>query len=677
VESRRPTQVVADLHEPGPGPWWHADVVSCRLNALLECNAHPIPVFSPVDEVTPVEGYSLADYMWVEVPTSRLRSPLATMAWDGERWYSKAECQFLLEAGIAKWEDFKLALHATAHRSPGDLAAKLRFMREVWQSTATTFAGQCWAGEKQATRLLPKAAMLALLGAWGRTKNFAYQTITSNHPDDCPVTGEISSSPAPGSECFHDITWRSEVRSLATFLPLNLAARALERLNVARAIRVCMKYMQPSRILSIQVDAICFEPPKKRARRCVEELQGLRYADLHAATRRPLARFAGPIQDPIRSTERVYQLKQLEAPLRPGGELARQTAERPAVSARPWTIHREPLEGPDDFGDRIIAHLLAGGCCTIVGAPGTGKSFLLGRIRDALAEREKVQTLAPTNAAARLVLGQTCHTFAAKMSAARHGFSGTLLIDEVSMLSLAIVAQLDNLRLGECRVVTLGDWGQLPPVGNSWRGQPVAPTILQDSALLKAWSGHTLFELRRCRRSDAAHFAFYTQLGDDRARAVAAARARFPRGCAQTPGLHLCVSHRRRRAINAIRQGSVGVGIPPHDGEPGYAIAPGTPLVGSCTAHGFVNGAFYETLQASAACVKVLDRLTGATIEVAPDRLARHTCLAHAVVYNRAQGCTVPDTTVILWDLEATHATMAHLYVGLSRVCSGAQIRSA
>ena len=100
VETRRPHQVVADLHGATDGPIWHCDVRSCRLHALTECNNQPIPVFSPLDEITPVEDYHLADYHWVEIPPGRLRSPLQTYAYDGSRWYSKAECQFMLEHSI-------------------------------------------------------------------------------------------------------------------------------------------------------------------------------------------------------------------------------------------------------------------------------------------------------------------------------------------------------------------------------------------------------------------------------------------------------------------------------------------------------------------------------------------------------------------------------------------------
>ncbi len=53
VESRRPTQVVCNLHKPNPDqPCLNIDVKSCRQNALMEANVHPIPVFSPIYQFT-------------------------------------------------------------------------------------------------------------------------------------------------------------------------------------------------------------------------------------------------------------------------------------------------------------------------------------------------------------------------------------------------------------------------------------------------------------------------------------------------------------------------------------------------------------------------------------------------------------------------------------------------
>ena len=90
--------------------------------------------------------------------------------------------------------------------------------------------------------------------------------------------------------------------------------------------------------------------------------------------------------------------------------------------------------------------------------------------------------------------------------------------------------------------------------------------------------------------------------------------------------------------------------VPAHDGENEYPLCVGTPLVSSCTGRGFVNGAFF-IVEEVGETVKVRDNLTEAIIECTTDIIARHTCLAHAVVYNKVQGCTVGDQLVVLHDL--------------------------
>ena len=190
-----------------------------------------------------------------------------------------------------------------------------------------------------------------------------------------------------------------------------------------------------------------------------------------------------------------------------------------------------------------------------------------------------------------------------------------------------------------------------------------------------------MFKLTRCRRSDEPHFRFYTQLHEDLQTSIARTRAAYQRGSAADDGLHLCISHTNRRRINGLRQEAFATGkamvmVPAHDGEAAYKLCTNTPLVGCCTGRGFVNGAFF-TMQEIGEVVTVLDNLTGAVIECTTDILCKHTCLAHAVVYNRAQGCTIRDQRVILHDLQSPWFRRAHLYVGLSRPTNGTHIRIA
>ena len=94
------------------------------------------------------------------------------------------------------------------------------------------------------------------------------------------------------------------------------------------------------------------------------------------------------------------------------------------------------------------------------------------------------------------------------------------------MCCLPLLAALDQLRLGDCKICTWGDWEQLPPHpdSNSWRGCHVSPCAFQQSRLYKSWSDCTCFKLTRCRRSDQNHFDFYTGLSHDLKKAISQSR---------------------------------------------------------------------------------------------------------------------------------------------------------
>ena len=96
-------------------------------------------------------------------------------------------------------------------------------------------------------------------------------------------------------------------------------------------------------------------------------------------------------------------------------------------------------------------------------------------------------------------------------------------------------------------------------------------------------------------------------------------------------------------------------------------------MVGSSTQRGIVNGAFYEVVQLEP--LRLRDTLTNEIVESTAEQLPKLCCLAHAVVYNRAQGLTIREQSVVLHDFESRYFRRAHLYVGLSRVADGRQIR--
>ena len=187
-----------------------------------------------------------------------------------------------------------------------------------------------------------------------------------------------------------------------------------------------------------------------------------------------------------------------------------------------------------------------------------------------------------------------------------------------------------------------------------------------------------MFKLTKCRRSDAGHFQFYMNLPNDLRKAVAASRQRYPPN--GEVDLHICISHRQRRAISASMQveaakGKTTIRIPGGD-DPEYDAYEGTRIVGNCTSGKFVNGARYVMSSFSNGCILLKDEATAKEFEATPKQVGRCTLLAHAMVYNKVQGSTM-EGTVCLHGCSSQYFRKCHLYVGLSRTTAGSRVHVA
>jgi len=155
-------------------------------------------------------------------------------------------------------------------------------------------------------------------------------------------------------------------------------------------------------------------------------------------------------------------------------------------------------------------------------------------------------------------------------------------------------------------------------------------------------------------------------------KAISQSRKRYRE--AEDADLHVTISHRKRRAISTFKQAQVALGkecieIPAGD-DPSFQCCVGTKLVGnSTTANKVVNGGRYVVI-AIGEQIRLKDQMTEDEFDVTPEFISKHCLLAHAMVYNKIQGCT-EQGTVMLHDTASPYFKRCHLYVGLSRVTSG------
>ena len=138
----------------------------------------------------------------------------------------------------------------------------------------------------------------------------------------------------------------------------------------------------------------------------------------------------------------------------------------------------------------------------ILGAAGTGKSFLVKKLFNTLKTKKTTQLTASTGIAASNIEGVTIHKFMGLLDGRYHNEEITtkiineerflhvkerlqkvecIIIDEISMLSLKTFLQIEyilrgvkqnSLPFGGVQIILSGDFFQLKPVANPWYNNP-------------------------------------------------------------------------------------------------------------------------------------------------------------------------------------------------------------
>ena len=205
--------------------------------------------------------------------------------------------------------------------------------------------------------------------------------------------------------------------------------------------------------------------------------------------------------------------------------------------------------------DEARETVLAGGCLALEGVAGTGKSTWVSALAaEIAASGRSLSAVSKTHCASSRVQGVTADHWVR-----RHVLNGAcstdvLWLEEAFQTECTLMTQLAKL---PCRVsfIFTGDPHQFGPVHSHWRGCPVPAGAFERSSLYHAMAQGNRLQLRACRRSDEALFAYYSSLiaGGARfelplARVLAEARELFR---FQGPARHnLCISHKQRRRLN-------------------------------------------------------------------------------------------------------------------------------
>ena len=694
VQAPKPPQLVARLHEPLPDEAvMHLDVRRCRYNGFLQ-NSHPLPVFCALDEIMPAVHGQLGDYSFV-VRTRDLRSPRKLLPSWGPGWYWRAEVEFLLDAGIVTWGEITHSFTASAHFPAALLHEKLRQLEDMWT-----------ASQADSIEIVDsKNALNAMFGVWSIRERHRYTLMVSSDRDD--VLAAVRRTPSPGSpvdeqgqHVFHDYVSRTELLTLSSMRPVHQICLAHERLTMARALYVLGHLCKPQRVLALQTDAI-YVQPGARAWKAVEAALDVTYADLPELVQKyePLrAKVSGRLQTPASfshagAAAKVFRLKKVDSPTLPGGVLVVKNTPVLETARLEWTVHEEPEDGPDDFAERALEHVVGQRRPLLVTGPaGAGKTHLLLNIIAGLkAAGERVKMVALTHVACRrLGDAETAHHFA-HHHVLGGSYSGWLIIDEVFMLPAMLLTILENLAVAGVKILAFGDPHQLPPPVNTWRSSEVCKP-LDRSRLLWHWAGGTRFHLTRCRRSNREHFdRCLSLLGMP----LEAAKQKLLTECAgswEDAEQHLVLSHRRRMRLNALCQrkaakacgesmrASVRIASDAHqqggqsmNRPQDFELFVGTRLLGANNeVKGIVNGGLLLVTEVSAGGCTVRDE-RDKDVALTLEQVTKCTRLAWAMTITSCQSREF-DGKVAVWDLDSKHFSLAHLYVAATRVKHGSRL---
>jgi hypothetical protein len=269
-----------------------------------------------------------------------------------------------------------------------------------------------------------------------------------------------------------------------------------------------------------------------------------------------------------------------------------------------------------------------------------------------------------------------------------------VLVDEVGMIPAVLLSLLENLHVLGVRFALFGDWNQLPPPMDNWRGTTVQPGAFRRSRLLHFWASGTEFQLSRCRRSNPEHFHLCLGvLEGPLENSVEHLRHEFPMDWGQPAhrqgDLHLVLSHRRRVALNgACQREAVARYLAENPGAPllsidapeeelgplniqqEFQLFPGTRLIGANSeTRAVVNGGFLLVKSLTEGGCLVEDE-AGEEFELTAAQVTRSTRLAWAITITASQSREFGGR-VAIWDADSPHFSRAHLYTALTRVKIG------
>jgi hypothetical protein len=451
--------------------------------------------------------------------------------------------------------------------------------------------------EPEETQRLYKAMVLSMQGSWLKRSAVKWKVTRSTSMEDRLGPVQRVKELDDGSMLLMSSTERL---TNSTMYLVGLMALHTEHLLLAKLQRFLRRTPRPPPVACV-VDCLYYAQKDLKRSEAQEAVRELRWPDGS-----PIFRIVKVANDnkepracplsarevlPRRSRWRCYAQDIIDAPEALPEKDAEEmfdfgawSTERRFALRTDWRVRREHGGigcGPEDKQqDVAVQDLIYNGGGMVLGRGGTGKSIVLKRLKAALeASGEEVHVIAFTHVAAGNIEGGT---ILHELHANTRKKQVCLLIDEISMVSRKMWAQLARYRFSGSKFFLFGDPLQFGPIQDQGKG----PLDFDHPFFFRLCNGLQLHLNKFRRGGDAGHFSFvgslYPPCSPSLQDALERARASYP--CSGRPvGTVLCVSHAARVAqLIKAPEAVSGLANLPQDMHVWPGLALGTVL---CVSH--------------------------------------------------------------------------------------------
>jgi len=528
------------------------DVVACRTSALTK--SEWLPIADILDVPQPYERGKYFDLIFIDAGRPGL-TPKNYCAYSGPGWYAREHAEWVVgvrnREGTQITTDHFIMAFVAARHVPGKVVEATYNAMDAFVEAGIQYCGCPGKYGK-----IAKNIKLAMQGRWNTRYIQTWSCVESTTRDDAPYVVHRERPLEGGSTKYMTQATEMDNKTMALFSMVSLSQ---EHLMVCKALRVAE--MAQLTIHGCVVDSVLFTATKKQMRAMALPLHRDGSAMLQVKDRKTAPN--NTMQERVAIKKKSHW--RAFAPCR-GTKIG-----TPAYGAwmhdphfahkREWqTLEEDEGLGTcdkwDTFHQEAANRIVENRGGRISGRGGVGKTEAIKLVAKGFREKGfTVRVVATTHVQAANAEGKT---IMAHLHRGSRGKGYVLIIDEISMISLATFAHLGKAAFVGVIFVVVGDEFQIQPIGENlerWK-------LLPESDFMHDLCNGLCVKLKKFRRrqlvgtvyepGDWEHFKnvgslYQMEVGP----AVQLARQWYPI-TGEEVRTTLCVTNRRRKAVNDV-----------------------------------------------------------------------------------------------------------------------------